>query len=82
MLRSYCACICHFDDSVENINIDRVLLSMKSEIIEGRVGRKKLFDLSSKYGIDMCTIILTVIFYCYIRYTKNVETTAGEIGDN
>lgn len=59
-----------FDDSVENINIDRILLSMKSEIIEGRVGRKKMFDLSSKYGIDMCTVILTLIFYSYIKYAK------------
>ena len=67
-----------FDDSVDSINIDRILLSMKSEIIEGRVGRKKMFDLSSKYGIDMCTIILTIIFYCYIKYAKREEAESEE----
>ena len=70
-----------FDDSVESINIDRILLSMKSEVVEGRVGRKKMFDLTSKYGIDMCTLILTIIFYVYIINHKT-ETAEEEKDDS
>ena len=70
-----------FDDSVESINIDRILLSMKSEVVEGRVGRKKMFDLTSKYGIDMCTLILTIIFYVYMINHKT-ETAEEEKDDS
>lgn len=57
----------NFDYSVDAINIDRILKSLKSEETEGKIGRRKLLNLSSKYGTDTCTMVLTILFYYYIK---------------
>ena len=61
-----------FDFSFDSIDIDKVLMNMKSEKVEGRIGRRKVFDLSSKYNVDKCTMILTIIFFCYIKNCEDI----------
>ena len=63
-----------FDLSVDAIHIDRVLKAMKAEKTDARVGKKIMFDLSSKYSIDFCTMILTIMFYVYIKNSDNMIT--------
>ena len=56
-----------FDYSVDALNIDRILQSLKTEENEGKIARKKVFNLYPRYGSDMCTMILTILFYYFIK---------------
>ena len=59
--------ITNFDYSVDVINIDRILQSLKTEETDMKIGKKKMLNITSKYGTDMCTMVLTILFYFYIK---------------
>ena len=59
--------ITEFDYAVDSLDLDKIMYSLKLEKNDGKFGKKNLFDISDKYSMDMCTLIFTILYYCYIR---------------
>ncbi len=58
-----------FEYSSEDLNLDKIIASMKSEKPFGvkNFGKKTLFDITDLHCSDTSTFIITMIMFCYIK---------------